>query len=594
MQLFRRKKSLEIRYLELKEQIDHAVAAQETHRWRQIRDRAWELLKDAVPLFVSDPKAPIIAHATAKIAIVPEMASGSWHRVMALGWIASTAIGFLETAKGPESDPQLMEVLAKDLYRRAEMTAYAAHRAGVPMNVAVIAEQITSLRLGERALQRSLMAMASRSMADLEHMEDLMGTRLRLAQTSAAFGPLEFRGKPEEMNGWLEESARREFATIDQDRRGGRVAMVGGIVAPLEAIRLSGRSLLYVSGGLFEGVAVLLDESALNDPTRQISSSISLPGIDVDVVASKVASLHKAAADRRSRLVSGRLFSQHIEQLLAWVGDTVWRPILDRWPDLSQRPVAVIPLGEFAQLPLYTAMVEGRPACSVLDLTIAPSARSLVMASEYPTAKGKVLVAADPSSGDDELPCVVDEAKAVAAVYGTDPTIFRESTVFASQDGRLRTVSGRPPDESAGTELLSRLRSSAVVHLACHGVIAPYAPLKSALILGGALSLETVLAEDLLPGCTVVLSACDLAGIGIDLPGEQLGFPAVLLAGAARNVVAALWPVPDTPRTVRLMKRFHEELPSATPTRALGTAVGHAFDSGAPASVWAPFTCFGA
>jgi len=239
-------------------------------------------------------------------------------------------------------------------------------------------------------------------------------------------------------------------------------------------------------------------------------------------------------------------------------------------------------------------MVAGRPACSVLDLTIAPSARFLVLASEHPAATGPVFVAGDPSSGENLLPCVVAEVKAVAAVHDVEPAIFNEPAEPVPEDGRLRTASSRTPGEPAGTELLSRLRGSAVVHLACHGIIAPGAPLRSALLLGGELSLETVLAEDLLPGCTIVLSACDLAGIGTDLPGEQMGFPGVLLAGAARTVVAALWPVPDSHRTVRLMKRFHEELRNTTPDRALGTAIGQAFDSGAPASIWAPFTCFGA
>jgi hypothetical protein len=576
MKLFGRKKSLDARYLELKEQADQAMAGHRSDRWPQIRDTAWELLKDALAQFLSDPRAPIVAHATSKIAIVPELASGSWLRVMSIGWSNSAAIAFLDSASGPESNPELMAALAKDLYRRAEMTAYAAHRADVPMAAAVLAEQITSLRLGERALWRSIMAMAARSTADLEHIAGIMNTRMLLAETPAAIGGLEFRGRPEELNGWLEESVRQEFAATDQDRRGGRVAMSTGVASPLEAIRLSGRSLLYVGGGPHEGVAVHLDASALNDPARPIAGSISLPGVDINAVAREVTALHKAAADQRSGLAEGSVLSRHVEHLLAWLGDSVWQPILDRWPELTQQPVTVIPLGEFAQLPLYTATVNGRPACSVLDITIAPSARSLVLAGEYPAATGPVLVAADPSSGTDELPYVVKEAEAVAAVYGIEPIIFR------------------PLEDFAGTELLSRLRGSAVVHLACHGVIAPDEPLKSALLLGGALSLETVLAEDLQPGCTVVLSACDLAGIGTELPGEQVGFPGVLLAGAARTVVAALWPVLDSPRTVRLMKRFHEELRHTTPTRALGAAVGHAFDAGAPASVWAPFTCFGA
>jgi len=75
---------------------------------------------------------------------------------------------------------------------------------------------------------------------------------------------------------------------------------------------------------------------------------------------------------------------------------TVWQPLLDRWPDLREWPFVVLPLGEAAQLPLYTALIDDRPACATLDLTIAPSARPLVLAAEHPIASGATLVAADP------------------------------------------------------------------------------------------------------------------------------------------------------------------------------------------------------
>ncbi|MEU4159923.1 CHAT domain-containing protein [Actinoplanes sp. NPDC026670] len=569
------------------------MASEQADRWPQIREAAWQLLTDAARQFDSDPLPYAIANATTKIAIFPELAWKHWHRVMALGWIQCAAVAYLETSPDPESKPQLKELLAKDLYRRAETSAYAAHRANVPMAAALLAEMLTSLRLGERAMWRSIMALGSRSTADLVDLASSMDSRVLLAQVRAGLRAEQPSGEGAELNAWLEESVRQEFAASDEDRRGARVAMSLGFAAPLEAIRLSGRSLLYVGGGPDEGVAVLLDAAALSDPSRPIAGSISLPGVDIKSVEREVAGLHRAATDRRSR-VGGRPLSEHVEQLLTWLGDQVWQPILENWPELSQRPVTVIPLGEFAQLPLYTATVAGRPACSVLDITIAPSARSLVMASEYPVATGRAFVAADPSSGDDELPYVVNEAEAVAAVYDTKPVILHQPAASVQQDGRRHPSFGHPSDESAEQELLSGFRSSAVVHLACHGILAPDAPLRSALSLGGNLTLETVLAQDLKPGCTVVLSACDLAGIGTEQPGEQLGFPAVLLAGGARTVVAALWPVAESPRTTRLMRRFHQELQSTTPTRALGTAIGQAVDSGTPASVWAPFTCFGA
>lgn len=367
-----------------------------------------------------------------------------------------------------------------------------------------------------------------------------------------------------------------------------------GLSLPLEAMRVTGRSLLYVGGGLQDGVAVLFDFSALDDPARPLASSIELPGVDVKVVERRVGELHALAAARRTREVTGTALSKHVEQLLGWLGESLWQPVLKRWPELRERPLATVPLGEMAQLPLYTALVDDEPVCSVLDLTIAPSARSLVLAGEHPAAAGTAFVAADPSTGDDELPYVVDEAEAVARVYSVAPVIVR-AAAGRPDDDRLRAApTTMPQGETVPGDMLRRLRASAVVHLACHGLVRPRQPLESALVLGGTLRLSTMLTEDLLPGAVMVLSACDLASIGEHTPGEQLGFPAVLLAGGARSVVAALWPVPDTSRTVRLMTRFHEELTTMPATRALGSAVARARDAGAPASLWASFTHFGA
>ena len=300
------------------------------------------------------------------------------------------------------------------------------------------------------------------------------------------------------------------------------------------------------------------------------------------------------AAARRAREVTGTALTKHVEQLLAWLGESVWRPVLDHWPDLRRRRLAVVPLGEMAQLPLYTALVDDEPVCAMLDVTVAPSARSLVLAGEHPIATGSAFVAADPATGEDELPYVVDEAHAVAAVHGVPAVIVRDASGPPADDRMRATPDTMPQLATVPGDMLRQIRASATVHLACHGLIRPSAPLDSALLLGGSLTVATMLTEDLLPGMTMVLSACDLAGIGKQTPGEQLGFPAVLLAAGARSVVAALWPVPDTSRTVRLMTHLHEERTAAPTARALGSAIARSRDSGAPASLWASFTYFGA
>jgi CHAT domain-containing protein len=54
-----------------------------------------------------------------------------------------------------------------------------------------------------------------------------------------------------------------------------------------------------------------------------------------------------------------------------------------------------------------------------------------------------------------------------------------------------------------------------------------------------------------------VLSACETAVIGPDLPDEVIALPAGLLQAGAAGVIAPLWSVPDL-STMVLMTRFYE------------------------------------
>lgn len=590
MGLFTRKK-LDSRLAELRGLAVRAHAGEDT-LWPQVQDQAWALLKDCLPRMLFSSRAALITFDTCKIAAVVEAAAGNWHRVTAIGFMTASSAAVLDARNGAQSDQAVLRAIAKDLFRRAEVFTLAAHRAGVPAAAGVLAEQLTSLQLTERALWRSLAALTTRSRSDRLRLVGDVGSGLAGASAQLLSSGFTNGVRPEELNARFEQELRRDFHRIDRSRSGARVAMSLGVEVPLEAMRATGRSLLYLGGSPYDGVAVLFDAAALDDPSRPLATSITLPGLDIMWVQREVAGLRRAAEARRALRTSGTDLTRHVEDVLGRLGDLVWRPVLERWPHLRGTSLAAVPLGELSQLPLYTSMLDERPACSELDLTIAPSARTLVLAGEYPPTPGPVFVAADPATGDDELHHVVAEAEAVAAVHDARPLIVTAPVGPPPAEEKLRTATDAPAERSP-VELLHRVRDSAVVHLACHGVINHRDPLTSSLVLGGSLTLNTVLAEDLRHGCVVILSACDLAGVGIDTPGEQLGFPAVLLAGGARNVVAALWPVPDSPRTVRLMRRFHEGLASVPPGRALGTAIGHAFDAGVSASLWAPFTCFG-
>lgn len=258
----------------------------------------------------------------------------------------------------------------------------------------------------------------------------------------------------------------------------------------LRAMRITGRSLVYVCAGPSGGAAVLLRPPDQQDG-HPFAESVELPDLPLPQISTPAAAARTVlAAQRRGEIP--RQASDRIDELLRWTGDVVWQPILTRWPHLRAVPTAIVPVGEVATLPLFTALVDGQPACACLDVTIAPSARSLVLADEHPRpAGGRALVAADPSTGDTTIRLAVREAVAVSQVHGVSPVVFR-----APSNGH------RLPQR----ELLDDLRGASIVHLACHGLLEQSAPLESAFLLGEPITLSTVLAEDLQAGSLIVLS----------------------------------------------------------------------------------------
>jgi CHAT domain-containing protein len=97
---------------------------------------------------------------------------------------------------------------------------------------------------------------------------------------------------------------------------------------------------------------------------------------------------------------------------------------------------------------------------------------------------------------------------------------------------------------------------SDVLHLACHGWADLYEPLQSGLLLaGGRRVILGQLMEMRLQVRLAVLSACETALPGTDLPDEVIGLPTGLLQAGVAGVVASQWLVPDR-ATAMLMTAF--------------------------------------
>jgi len=499
-----------------------------------------------------------------------------------------------------------------------DMSAALAHQAGVPLAGCIIAESLTMMLLGDRTYTRELSTVLEGEDARrrLRTVRDIQRRQLARAKSvpvpEAADSVAVLRTQVDTM--LLQDLEAALASGAD------RYVLAGPtVVRAALAACTTGRSILFVAPGAGQGAAFRLEPPTGAETDHELCRSIALPGLELDAVKEQAQRVREALGPDEPRK---RVRDQAVKAALKAVADAVWEPVLTAWPDLRGGGVALVPLGASALLPFFAAPVDDVPAGAALDLTIAPSGKSLMFASAWPRpSRREVLVAADPwyhdGAGGVPIPCTLNEARAVAAVHSVPPVILRDSRSNGSPDSRdgrpcedaddnsplndrLRTLTGTPqplgtPPGPPPDELVERIASAHLVHLAGHGTLDPQDPLRSSVLLGQAVTLETLLKVDLQRGATVILSACHLAGIGITQSSEQLGFPAATLAMGAGSVIAALWPVPDSEETVRLMTRLHEELRvPCSPSVALGRAIAWAAAEGLRPTVWSSFAHFGA
>ena len=128
-----------------------------------------------------------------------------------------------------------------------------------------------------------------------------------------------------------------------------------------------------------------------------------------------------------------------------------------------------------------------------------------------------------------------------------------EATHVATLTGGVALVG----PAARGEVLLEQGPRFRILHLACHGVFNPQAPLASGLLLaGGKLDAMTVLQRLRLRADLVVLSACDTGQAEIQRGDELMGVARAFLYAGAASVLVSLWPVDDL-ATALLMDRFY-------------------------------------
>jgi hypothetical protein len=361
----------------------------------------------------------------------------------------------------------------------------------------------------------------------------------------------------------------------------------------------SGRDVVYFATS-FHGSSAIRYRS---DRQRAASTeSIELRSVTLNKTSTWIADAKKIYELYQQRTANRANLEVVLSRTLSAVGEQVMKPIFEAWPDLDH--FSLVPVGTAAPLPFYSALVDGRPACSLRNFTISPSARSLHVSTLFAAQPiGTALVAADPADGRDYLPNAVVEAARVAELYDTNVVgPNRKTPPFGpiEQPPVRAPYLPTPPLRRLAPDLAAALDAGmtrSVAHFSCHGLVADFPDLNAYLFIGTGLSLNDFLGEHgrlISPGGVVVRSACSVGGVVDSVPSELIGFPAVLLGAGVRTVIGPVWPVLDSPETVDLVVALHTNLLSGmSATEALADAVRCSFESGAPSAVWGVFGAYG-
>jgi CHAT domain-containing protein len=232
-------------------------------------------------------------------------------------------------------------------------------------------------------------------------------------------------------------------------------------------------------------------------------------------------------------------------EVTRWLWDEVMGPVLAELGEATE--MVLVAGGLLGLLPLHAAWTPdaSRPTGRrfVLDsvsVSYAPNARSLYAARRLAAevSPSRLLAVADPAPvSADPLPMARYEAMIAAAAF----------------PAACRTLPGR---EATFLSFEWEAAKADVLHLACHGLADLESPLDSGLLLaGGRVTLRRLL-ELRLRARLAVLSACETAMPGTELPDEVVALPTGLLEAGVAGVVASGWGVPDR-ATAMLMAEFY-------------------------------------
>ncbi|MFE4256264.1 CHAT domain-containing protein [Streptomyces sp. NPDC056910] len=303
-----------------------------------------------------------------------------------------------------------------------------------------------------------------------------------------------------------------------------------------------------LSGATAAGPLVIVNVSRYRCDTLVVTPGrvtlVPLPGLTTDE-AERRTERYLSTLDRLNQPgASAGPSQQTVMATLEWLWDTVAAPVLDS-PEMAAwrgRRVWWCPTGPLALLPVHAAGYhdpdDGREHDAVMARVVSsymPTLRGLIRAkrpSAVADADRRLLVLA---LGDQPpyapllrpLPGARKEAEALSRRFPGRQTVILDS-------------------DATCQKVLSLLASHSCVHFACHAGQDLADPGTGALYLyDRPLKVSDLARLDLPSAELAVLSACQTALGGTELPNEAIHLAGALLLGNFRQVVSTLWTVGD-------------------------------------------------
>lgn len=272
---------------------------------------------------------------------------------------------------------------------------------------------------------------------------------------------------------------------------------------------------------------------------------VPLDGLNANTLRRRVeAHLDAYTAFRGERGAGREGWSRSLSEVTRWLWDDAVGPVLGALAGTNE--AVFVAGGLLGLLPLHAAWTEDpdmptqrRYALDELTISYAPNARALQAAQDLAiTVPGRRLLA------------VVEPAPVQAAPL---PFARHEARGFAA-GARLECIELSGP-QATPLRFLREAGDADILLLACHGRANLADPLRSGLLLAGREVDLRQLMELHLRVRLAVLSACETALPGTELPDEVIGLPTGLLQAGVAGVVASQWAVPDR-ATAMLMTEF--------------------------------------